>query len=93
MPFHQIGSDQGLLSAPVELKRLFIVPAERADLIIDFEEFRGEHIILSDNTVPVMQFRVSNKATQRFKRDAHQLAADPKDARSLRCQDADAHPQ
>ena len=64
MPFHQIGSDQGLLSAPVELKRLFIVPAERADLIIDFKEFRGEHIILRDNTVPVMQFRVSNKATK-----------------------------
>jgi spore coat protein A, manganese oxidase len=64
MPFHQIGSDQGLLSAPVELKRLFIVPAERADLIIDFKEFRGEHIILSDNTVPVMQFRVSNQATK-----------------------------
>ena len=64
MPFHQIGSDQGLLSAPVELKRLFIVPAERADLIIDFEAFRGEHLILSDNTVPVMQFRVSNQATK-----------------------------
>ncbi len=33
-------------------------------MIIDFKEFRGERIILRDNTVPVMQFRVSNKATK-----------------------------
>lgn len=31
--FHQIGTDQGLLSAPVPLKSLLIAPGERADLI------------------------------------------------------------
>ncbi len=62
-PFFQIGTDQGLLSAPVELERLFIAPAERADLIIDFKEHRGERIILKDNTVSIMQFRVSGSAT------------------------------
>jgi spore coat protein A len=60
--FHQIGSDQGLLSAPVELKKLFIVPAERADLVVDFKDHPGEQIILKDNTVSIMQFRVSKSA-------------------------------
>ena len=32
MPMMQIGSDQGLLPSPVELRRLAIDPAERADL-------------------------------------------------------------
>jgi spore coat protein A len=36
MPFHQIGTDQGLLAAPVPLKSLAIAPAERADLVVDF---------------------------------------------------------
>jgi spore coat protein A len=35
-PFHQIGSDQGLLPAPIQLTRLTLAPAERADLLIDF---------------------------------------------------------
>jgi spore coat protein A, manganese oxidase len=60
---YQIGSDQGLLSAPVELKRLFIAPGERADLLIDFKDFRGARIILKDNTVSIMQFRVSTNST------------------------------
>ncbi len=60
---YQIGSDQGLLAAPVELKRLFIAPGERADLLIDFKDFRGARILLKDNTVSVMQFRVSTNST------------------------------
>jgi spore coat protein A, manganese oxidase len=61
-PFHQIGTDQGLMSAPVELKNLFLAPAERADLIIDFKDFRGDQVILKDNSVSIMQFRVSKNA-------------------------------
>lgn len=34
--FHQIGSDQGFLPAPVELNELLMAPAERADVIVDF---------------------------------------------------------
>ena len=33
---HQIGSDQGLLSAPVALTRVQLAPGERADVIVDF---------------------------------------------------------
>ncbi len=61
--FYQIGSDQGLLAGPVELKNLFMAPAERADLIIDFKDYRGDQIVLKDNTVAIMQFRVLRNAT------------------------------
>ncbi len=64
--FHQIGSDQGLLQAPAPLKNLFLAPAERADLIIDFSQHAGQSIVLKDHRLnDVMQFRVAaGKATQ-----------------------------
>jgi spore coat protein A, manganese oxidase len=61
--FHQLGSDQGLLSAPVDLANLFIAPAERADLVIDFKDHRGDRIVLNDSAAPIMQFRVSANAS------------------------------
>jgi spore coat protein A, manganese oxidase len=60
VPFHQIGTDQGLLPAPVPLTLLEIAPGERADLIIDFSEHRGAQLILKNDAVVVMQFRVSS---------------------------------
>jgi spore coat protein A len=56
--FHQIGSDQGLLVAPVEMKKMVIAPGERLDLILDFAGHRGERIVLMDDAVEIMQFRV-----------------------------------
>ena len=56
--FHQIGTDQGLLSAPVELQRIVLAPAERADLIVDFSGRAGERIVLKNDGFNVMQFRV-----------------------------------
>jgi spore coat protein A len=50
-PILQIGSDQGLLSEPVELNRLAIAPAERADVVIDFANHLGEQLILKDDAV------------------------------------------
>jgi spore coat protein A, manganese oxidase len=47
--FHQIGSDGGFLSKPVELERLLLGPAERADLIVDFSGHEGKTITLSNN--------------------------------------------
>lgn len=35
IPFHLLGTDGGLLVAPVELDRVFVHPAERVDLAID----------------------------------------------------------
>jgi len=59
-PFHQIGTDQGLLPAPVPLTNLEIAPGERADLIVDFSEHRGAQLILKNDASIVMQFRVSS---------------------------------
>jgi bilirubin oxidase len=38
LAFHQIGAEGGFLPAPVELDRLLIGPAERADVIVDFSD-------------------------------------------------------
>src|SRR5277367_3662376 len=57
--FSQIGTDQGLLPAPVSLKALMIAPGERVDLVVDFSCHRGEEIVLNNDAFVVMQFRVS----------------------------------
>jgi spore coat protein A, manganese oxidase len=57
--FHQIGTDQGLLPAPVSQKTIELAPAERADVIVDFSDSRGEQIVMKNDAVGVMQFRVS----------------------------------
>jgi spore coat protein A len=59
--FHQIGTDLGLLPAPVELKSLLLYPAERADLIFDFSGHAGERIELKHQAMEVMQFRVADE--------------------------------
>lgn len=46
LTFHQIGTDQGLLSEPVEVKRLQLAVGERADVIVDFSQSAGEQIVL-----------------------------------------------
>ena len=51
-PFQQIGTDQG---------RLAIAPGERADIVVDFAEHRGERILLKDLTATLMQFRVAEE--------------------------------
>lgn len=57
--FHVIGSDQGLLKAPVPLTRLELSPGERADLILDFSQCAGQNIELTSDSLRIMQFRVS----------------------------------
>jgi spore coat protein A len=61
--FHQIGTDQGLLAAPVSLDHLLLAPSERADVIVDFAEHAGEQIVLKNDAFTVMQFRVSRNKT------------------------------
>ncbi|MCA9298654.1 MAG: multicopper oxidase domain-containing protein, partial [Phycisphaerales bacterium] len=70
--FYQIGSDGGLLEAPVPLTTLTLAPAERADLVIDFASYAPGTEIVLENSAPapfpgdpgvgvvpnVMQFRV-----------------------------------
>jgi len=45
-PFRQIGTDGGLLPAPLSLHYLIVSPGERFDLVIDFSEHKGENLAL-----------------------------------------------
>jgi spore coat protein A len=70
--FWQIGSDTGLLTAPVALSTLTLSPGERADVVIDFAPYAAGTAIVLTNSAPspfpgsagvgvvpnVMQFRV-----------------------------------
>jgi spore coat protein A len=76
-PCWQIGSDGGLFNAPVRLKSLLLLPAERADVIIDFSGYAGQSLALNNDPLPaqvsspapalpqVMQFRVGTRVTSR----------------------------
>jgi len=63
LPFQQIGSDQGLLAAPVRVNLLTLAPGERADLIVDFSAHAGENLVLKSDHLPAMQFRVAAKSS------------------------------
>ncbi|MGH3804449.1 MAG: multicopper oxidase family protein, partial [Pseudonocardiaceae bacterium] len=68
-----IGTDSGLLPAPVALDQLTLAPAERADILINFSVFRGKRLTLVNTLTPpfepgtttpnpdVMQFRVRTR--------------------------------
>ncbi|SFS61195.1 multicopper oxidase family protein [Marininema halotolerans] len=45
----QIGSDGGLLEAPVSVSSLLLAPAERADVIVDFSACKGEIITVTND--------------------------------------------
>jgi len=44
--FQQIGTDGGLLPAPLEIRYLLVAPGERFDIIIDFSDFEGKSFSL-----------------------------------------------
>ncbi len=56
----QIGTDQGLLPAPIMTKYLLLAPGERADLVIDFSQSRGAKIQLESQPFTLMEFRVGS---------------------------------
>lgn len=48
--FAQIGSDGGLLNAPVRLNKLVLGPGERADVVVDFAALpAGSKVLLANN--------------------------------------------
>ena len=69
--FNQIGTDGGLLPAPIRLEDLLIAPGERYDVVIDFSHAEGRTFtLLNDAPAPfpgggevalpeLMQFRVT----------------------------------
>jgi spore coat protein A, manganese oxidase len=56
--FHQIGTDLGLLAAPVELRTLVLFPAERAEVIIDFAGLEGQALQLQNAGEGFLQLRI-----------------------------------
>jgi spore coat protein A len=61
-PFTQIGSDQGLLPAPVELTYLNVAPAERADVLLDLSQLAGQTIHLRTGAYDILQLRIAKQA-------------------------------
>ncbi|GAB3946724.1 multicopper oxidase family protein [Kribbella albertanoniae] len=65
--FVQIGSDGGLLGAPVEHETLVIAPAERFDVIVDFSAYKpGDEVTVVnrlDENAPVLRFKVTRRAS------------------------------
>jgi FtsP/CotA-like multicopper oxidase with cupredoxin domain len=52
LPFFQIGTDGGLLDAPLPLKALLLAPGERADLVVDFATLvPGARVVLTNDAV------------------------------------------
>jgi len=60
--YWQIGTDQGLLAAPVELKQVSLAPGERADVVIDFSASAGKRFTFNNQFWDLMQFRVKEAA-------------------------------
>jgi spore coat protein A, manganese oxidase len=56
----QIGSDQGLLPAPIAVKHVHLAPGERADVVIDFAAHGGQTLVLESEALTLMQFRVAS---------------------------------
>jgi spore coat protein A len=66
--FIQIGSDSGLLPAPVRRTRILIGPAERVDVVIDFAKRLNQKIVLQNLAATgslrqLMQFRITRDLT------------------------------
>ncbi|MFJ8360469.1 multicopper oxidase family protein [Streptomyces sp. NPDC093984] len=68
--FQQIGTDRGLLPAPVTTTSLPLSPGERADIVVDFSRYAaGTRIVLqntlfpTDTTDRIMRFDVGDTAS------------------------------
>ncbi|GKT03342.1 multicopper oxidase family protein [Furfurilactobacillus entadae] len=59
--FTQIGSDGGLLPEPVPMTKLMLTAAERAEVIVDFGDYKpGQRVQLMSDDVVLMTFEVGH---------------------------------
>jgi len=66
--FIQIGTESGLLPAPVKRTHILLGPAERVEVVVDFAGKLGQRIVLQDRAADgsqrqAMQFRVTRDLT------------------------------
>ncbi len=86
----QIGSDGGLLAAPVRHDQVLMAPAERFDLVVDFSAYPvGSRVTLrnrrgSGGTDAVMRFVVARKARDHSRVPARLSAIEPLDTTAAR---------
>jgi len=59
--FHQIGSDQGLLEAPLARARIVLYPAERAEVVVDFGGMAGQKVYMQHGSDAILEFRVRDR--------------------------------
>jgi spore coat protein A len=45
----QIGAEGGMWDVPVPVKELVLAPAERADVLVDFSQFRGARLVMKNH--------------------------------------------
>ena len=58
-PLIQIGSDQGLLAAPVSVEHLMLAPGERVDILLDLSAAAGKNVHLRNGALDILEFRVA----------------------------------
>ena len=80
----QIGTDQGLLPAPIPVSSTRLAPAERADIVVDFAGQAGRRVALENESLGVLQFRVAAGSVLDESRVPGRLRAVPR----LRTEDA-----
>jgi spore coat protein A len=51
-PFYHIGSEGGMFDKPVRRNRILMLPAERADVIVDFAGFKAKKLVLRNAELP-----------------------------------------
>ena len=63
--FYQIGSDGGLFSEPVELTRLLLSPAERAEILVDLSGMEGQSMEIKSfgSTLPQSAYGIEGLST------------------------------
>ncbi|MGE7270172.1 multicopper oxidase family protein [Brevibacillus panacihumi] len=65
--FIQIASDGGLLEKPVEMTKLVLSPAERAEIIVDFSEYKkGDVVELTNQGTGLMKFVVNEEKQKTY---------------------------
>lgn len=86
-PFTQVGTGQGLLPQPVKRDRILLGPAQRVDVVVDFNGLLGERVVLESVPRPPTEVGTGSPATSimqfRVVRDAEDPSRVPADLRPL----------
>lgn len=63
--FYQIASDGGFLNEPVPLESLYLVPGERAEIVVDLASYSvGESLQVMEEDVPVLTLNITGEAAE-----------------------------